>query len=82
MRTKGSVAVAEIMHKDPITATPDTPTLEAIELMRTHGASCLPVVSENKLVGLVTEHDFMRIAGQLLEQQLRENPPAPRNNPT
>lgn len=82
LRTKGSVAVSEIMHKNPITATPDTPTLEAIELMRSHGTSCLPVVSDNKLVGLVTEHDFMRIAGQLLEQQLRENPPAVRNNPT
>lgn len=74
LRAKGSVSVSEIMHRQPVTATPDTPTLEAIELMRSNGASCLPVISEGKLVGIVTEHDFMRIAGQLLEQQLRENP--------
>lgn len=72
LRAKGSVAVSEIMHRDPLTATPETSTLDAIEMMRKHGASCLPVVRDNKLVGLVTEHDFMRIAGQLLEQQLRE----------
>lgn len=82
LRAKDSVAVSEIMHKNPVTATPDTPTLDAIELMRSNGASCLPVVRDHKLVGLVTEHDFMRIAGQLLEQQLRENPSIdPKNQP-
>lgn len=74
LRAKGSVSVSEIMHRDPVTATPETTTLEAIALMREHGASCLPVVSDHKLVGIVTEHDFMRIAGQLLEQQLRDEP--------
>jgi CBS domain-containing protein len=74
LRAKGSVPVSEIMLRDPVTATPETTTLEAIALMREQGASCLPVLNDDKLVGLVTEHDFMRIAGQLLEQQLRENP--------
>jgi CBS domain-containing protein len=32
---------------------------------------CLPVVHETKLVGIVTENDFMEIAGQLLEEKLR-----------
>lgn len=71
MRAQDSIAVSDIMEANPVTATPDTPTLEAIELMRANGASCLPVVKDRKLVGLVTEHDFMRIAGQLLEDQLR-----------
>jgi CBS domain-containing protein len=73
-RKQGAVSVADIMEHNPITATPETPTLEAIELMRANGASCLPVVSGAKLVGIVTEHDYMRIAGQLLEDQLRANP--------
>jgi len=71
LRTKGAVSVADIMEHNPITAMPETPTLEAIELMKTHGASCLPVVVGTKLVGIVTEHDYMRIAGQLLEDQFR-----------
>jgi CBS domain-containing protein len=60
------------MQKDPQTVTPETRTLEAIELMRRHRIGCLPVVSNGHLVGIVTEADFMKIAGQLLEQQLRE----------
>lgn len=71
MREKGSVAVWEIMERDPVTVQPDTDTLEAIALMKEHGASCLPVVCNEKLVGIVTEHDYMRIAGQLLEEQLK-----------
>ncbi|MDF1808975.1 MAG: CBS domain-containing protein [Phycisphaerales bacterium] len=74
LRTQDSIAVSDIMEKDPITATPETSTLEAIELMKSHGTSCLPVISDGKLVGLVTEHDYMKIAGQLLEDQLRNDP--------
>jgi CBS domain-containing protein/gamma-glutamylcysteine synthetase len=66
-------AISEIMNVDVITVSPETPTLEAIRLMREHRISCLPVVEDkDRLVGIVTEHDFMGIAGQLLEQFLRE----------
>ena len=51
---------------------PETPTLEAIELMRKNKVSCLPVTQEGKLVGIVSERDFMPIAYQLLEERLRE----------
>ena len=37
----------------------------------THPLRDLPVQDE-RLIGIVTEHDFMRIAGQLLEEMLRE----------
>ena len=39
--------------------------------MRTHRVGCLPVVQGGRLIGMVTERNFMTIAGQLLEQQLR-----------
>ncbi|RMH10802.1 MAG: CBS domain-containing protein [Planctomycetota bacterium] len=65
------MAVRDVMLRDPITGTPSMSTLEAVELMRANGLSCLPIVSDGKLVGIVTEHDFMQIAGQLLEQSLR-----------
>ena len=55
-----------------MTVTPQTSTLDAIELMRRHRMSCLPVVVGDHLVGIVTETHFMAIAGQLLEQKLRE----------
>jgi CBS domain-containing protein len=40
--------------------------------MREHKVSCLPVVKDDKLVGIVSERDFMPIANQLLEERLRE----------
>jgi CBS domain-containing protein len=44
--------------------------MEAIEIMRRERISCLPVVQEDRLVGLVTERDFMPIAYELLEERL------------
>ncbi len=71
-RKSASIAVEDIMEVEPISVLPSMPTLEAIALMKKHRASCLPVVQEDgKLVGIVTEHDYMRIAGKLLEDQLR-----------
>ncbi|MGE0193188.1 MAG: glutamate-cysteine ligase family protein [Planctomycetota bacterium] len=59
--------VGEIMQRDPLTITPETPTLEAIALMREHGLSGLPVVRNGKLVGLLTITDFLTVAARLLE---------------
>ena len=69
---KGTTPVRTIMEVDPVTVTPETSTLEAIDLMRKKGVSCLPVLKGEKLVGLVTEADFMPIAYELLEKQLRD----------
>ncbi|NNE10270.1 MAG: CBS domain-containing protein, partial [Gemmatimonadetes bacterium] len=68
-----SVPVREIMQKNPITTSPDASTLEAMEVMRRARIGCLPVVREGHLVGLLTERDFMEIAGQLIEEKLRES---------
>ncbi len=67
-----AIAVAEVMKRDPYTVAPTMPTLRAIELMRRYGVGCLPVVADGRLVGLVTGDDFMGIAGQLLEERLRD----------
>jgi len=67
------IAVHEIMSRAPVSADPQMPTLDAITLMRRHKVSCLPVIDNGQLVGIVTEHDFMRVAGALLEKSLREH---------
>jgi CBS domain-containing protein len=64
--------VKTIMERDPATVSPETPTLEAITLMRERRVSCLPVVKAGKLVGIVGERDFMPIAYELLEERLSE----------
>jgi CBS domain-containing protein len=64
------VTVGEIMKTDPITVHPETPTVDAIRLMREKRIACLPVTREGKLVGIVTEHDLIVVASHLLESYL------------
>lgn len=67
------IPVSEIMHRDVLTATPETPALDAIRRMKANRIGCLPVVDEeHRLVGIVTERDFMNMAAQLLEESLEE----------
>jgi CBS domain-containing protein len=65
------ISVREVMDRDLVSVTPETSTLDAIELMRSRKVACLPVVQEGRLVGLVSERDFMPIAYDLLEERLR-----------
>ena len=51
---------------------PDTPTVEAIRLMREKNLACLPVLRDGKLVGIVTEHDLIVVSSHLLEAYLAE----------
>jgi CBS domain-containing protein len=67
----GSVSAADVMRKDLVTVPPEASTIDAIRLMRQHAVGCLPVVKDGRLVGVVTEGDFMEIAAELLEQNLR-----------
>jgi CBS domain-containing protein/gamma-glutamyl:cysteine ligase YbdK (ATP-grasp superfamily) len=73
-----SVPVSQIMERNLVTAAPTMSTLEAINLMRLHKVGCLPVVEGDRLVGIVTERDFMNVAGQLLEAVLHGRAPVER----
>ena len=69
-----AVAVKEIMKPGPlVTVTPEDSTLVAMALMRKHKVGSLPVVENDRLVGIVTEHDFVGAAARLLEQALRDD---------
>ncbi len=67
-----SMPVKDIMKRELITITPETTTLDAIELMSQHRLPVLPVVKNEKLVGVVTEADFMPISRQLIQEKLKE----------
>lgn len=55
------LTVKEIMVKDLITVKPTTPTQEAISLMADKNIGCLPVVSKNRLLGMITEREIVNI---------------------
>src|SRR5262245_34904600 len=64
--------VSAIMKDVVTTVSVDTPTVDAIRLMRRFRFGCLPVLQDGHLVGVITEEDFMNVASKLLERQLGE----------
>lgn len=64
------ITVSSIMKPHPLTVAPQTPTLEAINLMRTNFIGCLPVVEDGRLVGIVTAYDFLNASAKLFEKYL------------
>jgi len=62
--------VREIMVPDPVTVTPSTSSLEAMEIMRTNRVGCLPVVEGDQLVGIITSYDFLEATAKLFQQHL------------
>jgi CBS domain-containing protein len=55
-----SVRVKEIMTYPVVTVPPETSVGEVADIMTTKGIGCLPVVSDGKLVGMVTKTDLLR----------------------
>lgn len=56
--------VAELMTPHAVEATPDMPLRKAANLMRGRTISCLPVVDDGKLVGIVTVSDLLTLVGK------------------
>jgi CBS domain-containing protein/gamma-glutamyl:cysteine ligase YbdK (ATP-grasp superfamily) len=64
------ITVRQIMVTDPVTVSPSTSSLEAIEIMRSNRVGCLPVVEGDQLVGIVTSYDFLEASAKLFQQHL------------
>lgn len=62
------LTVNDIMMANPITVTPETSTIDALKLMRKSNMGCLPVVKDKKLIGILTEFDFVYMAEHLFEE--------------
>jgi acetoin utilization protein AcuB len=56
--------IAEVMTSDVVTVTPDTTVREAANKMRGRPIGCLPVVEEQKLVGIITKSDLVDLIGR------------------
>jgi CBS domain-containing protein len=68
--TRTPVTVSEIMIRNPVSVSPSTSSLEAIEIMRRDRIGCLPVVEADQLVGIVTSYDFLEASAALFKQHL------------
>lgn len=56
-----TVAVRDVMTPAPATTSPDAPLKAAATLMLQRKIGCLPVLEAGKLVGILTEHDFVAL---------------------
>lgn len=68
-----SLTVRDFMSPHPITVTPDTSIQQAAKLLLEHKIGGLPVVEQDRLVGIITETDIFR----LLVEQFPEPESAP-----
>jgi CBS domain-containing protein len=59
-----TLVVKEVMTSDVITTTPDTPLAEAARVLIERKIGCLPVVEGGRLVGIITEEDFVALAAR------------------
>jgi CBS domain-containing membrane protein len=71
------IAVREVMTTEVVTISPDTPVRDAVLAMLTRRIGCLPVVENDKLVGLLSESDCMRHLAHLLEDAAAKQPGLP-----
>lgn len=64
LREKGvdlaDISVRKVMRKDIRTTHPEAAIEEALEIMKTHWISSLPVVENNRLMGIITKNDMLR----------------------
>ena len=59
------VPVEMLMETDVISVEPDTPVETVAELMESHKIGCVPVLEAGRVVGIVTEADFVKLARRL-----------------
>ena len=54
-----TLAVKDVMATDVVTTSPNTSLVEAARLLTERKIGCLPVVENGRLVGILTEGDFV-----------------------
>ena len=65
------LTVEKIMTWEPVTISPDATVRQAAQLMLEHKIGGLPVVDNDKLVGIITESDIFRV---LVQESETPNP--------
>jgi len=64
---EAGIPIAEIMRTDVTTISPDLSLQEAAQILLNHKYGCLPVIKKGKLLGIITEADFLKLTIRLME---------------
>ncbi len=65
--------VGAIMQSKPLTLPPETPLVEAVARMQQEKSASLLVARDERLIGIVTEHDILTLTARLLERSARND---------
>lgn len=65
------IQIKDVMIDNPITVSPDSTIIDAMNIMERNKIGCLPVVKNSKLVGIITESDFLGITRRLMDRLVK-----------
>ena len=68
-----TMPIKKVMIKNPHTVTPEMLSIDALLLMRKHKIGCLPVVNDGKLLGVITELNFMNFSEETIQALIRDS---------
>ncbi|MDJ0837295.1 MAG: CBS domain-containing protein [Acidobacteriota bacterium] len=74
--TKGKVGektAADVMIPNPLSVHPDMLSVDALSLMRERQVGCLPVVNSDRLVGMLSEINFMNFSEMTVAKLVDES---------
>ena len=57
-------SIKDVMTTDVVTTGPDTPLVDAARVLVERKIGCLPVVENGRLVGIITEGDFVALVAR------------------
>lgn len=63
-RVLKTIAVKEVMSREVVTTPPDARVADAARTMLERKIGCLPVVDQGRLVGILTEADFVALVAR------------------
>lgn len=69
LRSLAAVRIPQVWIENPATVSPETSVVDAIAIMRKYKAGSLPVVENDKVIGMLTSGDLI----SLLERVLTEH---------
>jgi CBS domain-containing protein/gamma-glutamylcysteine synthetase len=67
-RSRKTSTAEDVMIKNPATIDHNDSIIKAMKIMRTERVGCLPVINNGELAGMITEMEFLKIAGRLIER--------------
>lgn len=73
LESERSIKLNEFMKIDLVTIDPRASVRKAALYIQKHKLGCLPVVEDDKLVGIITDSDFVNVAINLLELAEQQN---------